>query len=125
MGPGATTPRRLRGAGGFALPAGGATRQAAAMARPDGVAALLAVQDGGAPPAMPAEAGLRRADRLLEDLRGLQLDLLRGTEDPARLARLETLARGAGPIEDPALREALAGISLRARLELARRRPPG
>ena len=46
--------------------------------------------------------------------------MLRGGADPDRLARLAQLAEGESPA-DPVLADALAGIALRARVELARR----
>jgi Class II flagellar assembly regulator len=61
----------------------------------------------------------RRGGAMLDELRALQADLLRGAADPARLARLARLAEGETGA-DPGLREAVAGIALRARVELAR-----
>jgi hypothetical protein len=58
---------------------------------------------------------------MLDDLRGLQLELLSGRADPARLARLAALAEGPDAA-DPALQAVLREVSLRARVELARRR---
>ncbi len=61
----------------------------------------------------------RRGDALLRSLRDLQLGLLRGTIDPARLRALADLVPGE-EAADPALAAALAAIRLRARVELAR-----
>jgi hypothetical protein len=113
--------RAARGAGGFALPAGSETTEAAGMAPTSSVSALLALQERPAAPGHAAEQARRRGEAALDELRGLQLDLLRGQDDPARLERLARLAEPAAGIEDPALRAALAGIALRARVELARR----
>jgi hypothetical protein len=106
--------RVTRSAGGFALPgepAGAAPASAAAS-----IGTLFAVQEQA--PLPPAgERARRRAGAMLDELRQLQLDMLRGTADPARLERLAALdaAGGAG---DPVVAE----IALRARVELARRR---
>jgi hypothetical protein len=112
--------RVARGAGGFALPAAAGATEAAGLAPASAVSALLALQE------RPAEGGSgeqarSRGEAALDELRGLQLDLLRGRDDPARLERLARLAEPGGGIEDPALRGTLAGIALRARVELARR----
>jgi hypothetical protein len=56
---------------------------------------------------------------MLEELAGFQADLLRGRADPDRLRRLAGLAEGEAPA-DSRLAEALAAISLRAKVELAR-----
>ena len=83
---------------------------------------------------LPEDAGLRliraaflieageaaRARDLLRELSALQAGLLRGGPDPAGLQRLAALAEGEMP-PDPVLADALAGIALRARIELARR----
>jgi hypothetical protein len=53
-------------------------------------------------------------------LKALQLELLEGRADPARLQELIRLTQGEKPA-DPGLAEALEAIALRARLELARR----
>lgn len=117
--------RGARTAGGFALPeAGGEAPSSGGVAAPASLGALLALQESMPPdsPEPPAERARRRAGRALEELRGLQLDLLRGAPgDAARLARLEALAGlpEAGLSQD--LLALLAEVRLRARLELARR----
>ncbi|HYZ33746.1 MAG TPA: flagellar assembly protein FliX, partial [Crenalkalicoccus sp.] len=59
------------------------------------------------------------------ELGGLQAELLGGTPDPDRLARLAALQDGEEGC-DPGLREAVRGLALRAAVELARRGwPPG
>jgi hypothetical protein len=65
---------------------------------------------------------LRQAESALDELRALQLDLLRGGTDSVRLARLATLAGSTDLAGDPVLRDAVAAVRLRARVELARRR---
>jgi hypothetical protein len=124
IGGSAVPARRAARAGGFGLPGaepGPAARPAAAAS---GVAALLALQEGEGPgaPAPAAERARRRARAALQELGGLQLDLLRGTADPARLERLAALAGTASEVADPALRDALEEVRLRVRVELARRR---
>lgn|GEM_PF-1103372 len=119
IGIGAPSRRAARPASGFALAAGregGAAERALAV----GATTLLALQEQ--PPADAATRGLRRAESTLDALRGLQLDLLRGEADATRLERLATLAGADDAVADPALREAVAAVRLRARVELARRR---
>jgi hypothetical protein len=107
---------------GFSLPTAGsgagATVAAAAQLGPLGPA-LLALQEGGEA-ARRDDAARQRAESLLEELAGLQLEMLEGGADPERLHRLAALAPGdAGA--DPTLRAAVEGVVLRARVELARR----
>jgi hypothetical protein len=62
----------------------------------------------------------KRAERMLEELRQLQAEMLRpGGPDAERLARLAALAEGE-KAADPALQEILDAISVRARVESAR-----
>lgn len=125
IGGGALPARRLgRAAGGFALPDQPGLAGGSAVAGP--APALLALQDGAAPPA-PAEPPAGRAARAgLGLLRGLQLDLLRGQDDPDRPGRLAALVAeveaAADPalVPDPALRAALGELGLRLKVELAR-----
>jgi hypothetical protein len=121
---GAAAPRRaVRAAGGFGLPGTGSAAAAATSSAGD-VAALLALQEGERTRDLepPAERARRRARAALDELRGLQLELLRGGADPARLERLAELAEAEETLADPALREVVAGVALRVRVELARRR---
>nr|WP_256476202.1 flagellar assembly protein FliX [Siccirubricoccus soli] len=110
------------GAGGFALPAGGAEAgartEAAATAAPIGLA-LLALQEHGGERRRDV-AARHRAGALLAELDGLQRELLAGGADLERLRRLAALQQGEAA-EDPGLQEALEAIQLRARIELARR----
>jgi hypothetical protein len=89
----------------------------------EGIGALLGLQEQVAPlqvePA--AERAARRGREALVELQGLQLDLLRGSADPGRLARLAALAVSTD-VADPVLRRTLDEIALRARIELARHR---
>ncbi len=124
-GPGAAAPAgKVRaGKGGFSLGGAGAAGAAAEAQHSAAVAApglgLLALQSGQGDRERDGEAR-RRADSLLEDLAGLQREMLGGTPDPARLARLAALAQGEAGA-DPALREVVEAIALRAAVELARR----
>jgi hypothetical protein len=109
--------RRARTREGHGFP-GAAAELASAAVLPASPAALLAVQqDHAAPGDHPAD---RQARQTLAELDGLQLDLLRGGADAARLQRLAALADSAHPIADPALRQAAQAIALRARVERAR-----
>lgn len=122
VGGGAAMPRRLaRPAGGFALPGAGAPASAAPAAAAGGIAALLALQEQQVPVAPPEQRAARRARAALDELRGLQLDLLRDRSDPARLARLAALAESEAVLADPALHEVVSLVALRVRVELARR----
>ncbi len=118
------------GRAGFALPGGGGATAAEAAHAGSAVAApglgLLALQSGQQDGERDA-AARRRADSLLEDLAGLQAELLGGTADSARLARLAALASSGEAGADPGLREVVEAIALRAQVELARRemRRPG
>ncbi len=113
--------RRARAAGGFALPRPTA-EPAAGPAPASALGALLAVQAEEAGPEAVAARAAGRARRALDELRGLQLDLLRGRTDPARLESLAALAASPEALSDPALRAAVAEVALRVRVELARRR---
>lgn len=112
--------RGMRREGGFALPLGAAAAEARSAGAAAGVSALLALQEQ--PSRAAPDRAMARAETVLDELRGLQLDLLRGRADPDRLARLAALSESAAAQADPALREALAQVALRARVELARRR---
>ncbi|MBK1660601.1 hypothetical protein CKO45_20485, partial [Paracraurococcus ruber] len=111
------------GAGGFSLPAGGDAAAAGQAEGPASTAAvglsLLAVQEGGER-AGRDQAAKRRAESVLQELQSLQLALLRDGPDPVALARLAALQSGE-EAADPILRDAVAAILLRAKVELARR----
>lgn len=109
---------------GFTVGAAGTAPGAAVgPAAPASVAAagmsLLAAQESGARSERDAAAG-RRARSMLRELQGLQIELLDGHSDPARLQRLAALGAGEEGV-DPGLREAVRAVALRARIELARR----
>lgn len=130
QGGGAAARARRRG-GGFGLPGAGSDSAAepgiagtgtAGAAGP--IAGLLALQESGghAPPESDEARARRRAGQALEELSGLQIDLLRGGTDPLRLERLAVLANETDETLPPALAGLLAEVRLRARVELARRR---
>jgi hypothetical protein len=79
---------------------------------------LLALQET-APAAERDARARKRGEELIEELSALQLALLSGRADPARLRRLATLSVGEAAA-DPGLAAAVAGLQLRARVELAR-----
>ncbi|WP_135470122.1 flagellar assembly protein FliX [Crenalkalicoccus roseus] len=121
-GPAARRGGRL-GARGFGVAAEGAPAAQAAYGA-TGVAALsgaglLALQAMEDPAARDA-AARRRAEAMLDELRDLQLGLLDGAAEMGRLRRLAALRVGEDGA-DPALREVVQGIALRAAVELARR----
>jgi len=110
--------RATRGAG-FRVPAEAREAGGAAAAAPAAPVGLMALQEADDAAARDRR-GAGRARDLLRELAGIQADLLRGGADPERLERLARLAEGEAP-PDPVLADALAGIALRARVELARR----
>jgi hypothetical protein len=115
-----------RGRPGFALTPPGS--EAAAETGATGTAApvglgLLALQGAGqegGDRAARDQAAWRRAESILQELQVLQRGLLHDAPDMnclERLAAFETGEAGA----DPFLRDAVAAVVLRARVELARR----
>jgi hypothetical protein len=111
--------RVARGRGGFSLGASAADAPAAVQgAAPAQGIGLLTLQEAtpGAERDAPAR---RRAEAALLSLRDLQLGLLAGTVDPARLRALAASPAGS-EADDPALGAVLAAVRLRARVELAR-----
>jgi hypothetical protein len=117
----AASARAIRGArgAGFRLQAADSAAPEAASAAPLGGVTLLGVQEAGAA-AERDSRGRKRASQMLDELARLQADLLAGRADAVALERLARLAEGEAPA-DPALAEILAAVSLRARIELARR----
>lgn len=65
-------------------------------------------------------AARSRARELMTELAALQRDVLRGRVSGANLARLARLGEAVPIAAAPELRAALAGVVLRARVELAR-----
>lgn len=81
---------------------------------------MLALQESGSAAERDA-AARRRAESILQELQGLQAEILAGGDvGPDRLARLAALEAGEEGA-DPGLREAVQAIVLRAKVELARR----
>lgn len=116
--------RQAKPRGGFTL--GGAGEGAEAVAAElsatagiGALAGLLSLQERESGASRDEEAE-RRAEAMLDELAGLQLELLGAGMDPARLRRLAGLHTGESGA-NAALREVVEGIALRARLELARR----
>ena len=109
-----------RGGSGFRLPPG-VTPEAAELAGAAGAApvGLMTLQEADEAAARDRR-GAARARHLLKALAALQAGMLRGEADPQALEQLASLAEGESPA-DPVLADALAGIALRARVELARR----
>ncbi|MFL1461374.1 flagellar assembly protein FliX [Roseococcus sp. DSY-14] len=120
--PGPAGVARARRAGGFHLPADAAAA-AGGVAGTAGVGALFAMQEALTPRERD-DAAQRRGQALLEEMEALRRDLLRGAMPAARLSRLAVLAEGEAGA-DPALREVVEALSLRARVELERHRIPG
>lgn len=112
----------LGGPGG-AGPLGAASTEASGAAAPAaavGFSLLAAQESGGRGGAGRDAAARRRAASILDELNGLQAELLGGRTDPDRLARLVALAEGEEGT-DSGLRDVVRAASLRARVELARR----
>ena len=111
----------VRGAG-FSVPANrpaaAGTAAAAEMAELS-LGGMLALQEAESGSVRDREARRRGQDILAELLR-LQRALLAGQPDPEALHRLAALAADVPDAADPALRQAVAEVALRARVELAR-----
>lgn len=111
--------RAARSAGdGFALPGVEGAPEPAAAGPVTGSIGLIGLQQSVSDAERDATAR-RRGHAVLEELEGLQLALLSGRIESGRLSRLAQLADGEAGA-DPALRDILRAISLRARIELAR-----
>jgi hypothetical protein len=118
------TGRAGRSPGGFRLPGtspGQAEETGAAAALAPSGLGLLGLQEHGDEAGRDA-AARRRGDALVEELRALQAALLCDGLDAARLERLAALADAPEEAADSRLREAVAALGLRARVELARLR---
>lgn len=119
---GRAAPVRAQGGEGFSMPAAGAdgAAQSIAAAAPAALSGMLSLQELGCEPAED-RAARRRGYDLLAALSALQRGLLADGDDPAHLERLAVLASDVPASADPRLREAVAGLVLRARVELAKR----
>jgi hypothetical protein len=113
-----------RRADGFALPrpeeSQAATADAAAVGHASGLDALLALQEAAPDPEARDRAARRRAHDLLQALASLQRALL-ADDESAAIEGLEALLRDPPIAADPGLAELAAAVTLRARVELARR----
>ncbi len=126
----------IRGVAGAAVPLPGAGRagpgatgfsvSASTVGEPAGVSApaaldgLLLLQEVEDAPARDRRAR-KHGRAMLDALARLQLALLGGDADAEAVRCLSALARQPADAADPALREMLGAIALRAGIELARR----
>lgn len=103
---------------GFALPDAEASQEAQVTTGIQPGLGLIGLQQGWSA-AERDESAARRGGAILNELARLQLAMLSGDADVRSLSRLASLAEGEAGA-DPVLREIIDGISLRARVELAR-----
>ena len=82
--------------------------------------AMLALQEQAADPTRDRQAR-QHGQALLQALAALQHAMLAGGVETGPLERLAALAGAYPPAADPALATIIAGLSLRAQVELARR----
>lgn len=109
----------VRGAG-FRLPAEAAEAPAAPAAASEVMlGGMLALQEAESWAVRDREAR-RRGQEMLAALARLQRALLEGHRDLPGLRHLAALAEDVPQAADPRLRQALAEVTLRARVELAR-----
>lgn len=108
----------VRGAG-FRLPAAAMEAPAAAATTEVMLGGMLALQEAESGAVRDREAR-RRGQELLAALARLQRALLEGHRDLPGLRRLAALVEDMPGAADPGLRQALADVALRARVELAR-----
>ena len=114
---------RPTGGTGFTVPDSGAGRGAAAAVSetvPAMLAGMLSLQELQHERVEDRQAR-RRGHDLLAALAALQRALLGDVDDPEVLPRLAGLVTDVPQALDPRLNEAVAGVVLRARIELARR----
>ncbi len=121
---GASGGSRRRGGAFELLPesAPAAPGSAAAVVAPAALAGALALQELGSDGPQD-RAARRRGYDLLAALRALQRGLLANGIDAASLADLAALSTAVPDAADPRLREVVAELVLRARVELARHDP--
>jgi hypothetical protein len=119
-------PRAAARGGGFSVADSGATPASVGTNEAEHVAeaslgVLLALQEaatGGGD--VRDRAARRRGHDLLAELAALQRAVLAGDPGEDRLSRLADLAEQVPEAADPRLRDVLAAIALRARVEVAR-----
>jgi hypothetical protein len=104
---------------GLAGPRAGGTGEADSVAEAS-LAGLLALQEEAGGGDVRDRAARRRGRDLLGELAALQRDLLAGAPGADRLERLAAMAESLPEAADPRLRDAVAAIALRARVEAAR-----
>jgi len=103
---------------GFALPDAEASQEAQPTTGIQPGLGLVGLQQGWTAAERDSSAA-RRGAALLHELARLQIALLSGDVDTGTMSRLANLAEGEAGA-DPVLRDIIDGISLRARIELAR-----
>lgn len=118
-----TSPRPSARGAGFTVPSGPAEAPAGSAAAAETaevtLGGMLALQEAGSAEVQDREAR-RHGQDMLAELAKLQRALLEGRADPGLLQRLADLAGNVPVAADPALRQAVADVALRARIELAR-----
>ncbi len=122
--PAARSPARASARGaGFTVPSGRADTAtgpaAAAEVSEVALGGMLALQEAESGSVRDREAR-RRGQEMLAELLRLQRALLAGQRDLAALRRLAALAVDVPDAADPGLRQAVAEVALRVRIELAR-----
>ena len=109
-----------RGAG-FSVPSGRAEGATATTAAAEvSLGGMLALQEQAESGLVRDRAARRHGLAVLEELARLQRALLGGRIDPTALRGLAALAETVPEAADPELRQAVADVVLRARVELAR-----
>ncbi len=128
QGPKATAPTGARaiarrgGAGQFNIPTDVAETHAAgetATVASVSLSSMLALQEVDSPTERDRSAR-RHAEYMLDELEGLQIELLGHPLDPERMSRLSSLVRSLPVATHPGLRVAVASVALRAGVEMAR-----
>ncbi len=115
---GAAAARPAARSGGFSVGGSPAAAAGGAVAETS-LSGLLALQEAGSGVVQDREAR-RHGHDLLAQLSALQRDLLAGPPDAACLSRLASLAACVPEAADPGLRDIVAEIALRARIEIVR-----
>ena len=109
----------MRPSTGFSVLPGAAKAESAGGVSGISVDCLLLLQEVD-PPEQRNRRARRHAESMLEQLAALQRALLRGEPDAAALAGLAALAQSVPAAVDPGMRDAVAGVTVRAFVELAR-----
>ena len=113
--------KRKSAGSSFALPLGQADPGLGAEeVTPADVGGLLLLQEHDLPEHRN-RAARRRCDDMLRALSNVQLGMLAGSDDPELVPRLAALAGGLPQAADPTLAALARMISLRAKIEVARR----